>query len=85
MTLPQNSEGMFELEVLAPYNDSARMKLCDVRIAAQGLNVPCFEETVSIKYLFIAIQFREKKLSSDVSVKYSHITAILETQTMQTQ
>lgn len=47
VSLPNNTDGVYELEILAPYNDSAaRMKICDVKLVAQGVNVPCFAESV---------------------------------------
>ena len=47
MVIPEQSEGTYSLEILAPYNESAaRMKICDVFVLRKGVNVPCFTDEV---------------------------------------
>ena len=49
MTIPENSEGTYFLDVLTPYNNSApRMEICDVYVSERGSNVPCFTDEVKI-------------------------------------
>ena len=47
VTIPENSEGTYFLDILTPYNDSAaRMEICDVYVVERGANVPCFTDEV---------------------------------------
>ena len=45
MTVPENTDGDYELEVLMAFNDTARCKLCLVNITYNGINVPCVGDT----------------------------------------
>lgn len=46
MNLPEDSISDYELEILMPFNDSlARMKICEVTLTFQGVNVPCQGES----------------------------------------
>ena len=68
MTVPEESEGTYSLEVLAPFNDSeARMKICDVFVLSKGVNVPCFTDEVSVRsYMYTNAQHLVLSLPQNV-------------------